>query len=100
MTGEQGDLLALIAAPEQRDAWWFSLARTAIVACALTGGRFSIDDVHARGVPEPAHPNHWGVAFKVARQTGLIEPAGFTVSTRESRRGGVVRLWVGVGEAA
>lgn len=83
-------------AAENTDAWWASLARTAITDLAATGRPFSADHVRDMGVPDPDHPNRWGAAFSSARKAGVIRRVGYAPSTTESRHGGVVTVWQGV----
>lgn len=82
------------------DAWWRSCAELALVYLARCGAPFSADDLTDLGVPDPDHPNRWGALFRAACSRGEIVPVGFTVSRRPSRRGGVVRVWAGVGSEA
>jgi len=93
VTGEERPELA------HRDDWWDSCFMTAVKTLAATGRKFETYDVTEQGVPEPAHPAQYGSAMRRAAQSGLITEAGFTVSRRPSRSGGLTRLWVGTAEA-
>lgn len=79
--------------------WWWDGAERAITWLAQTGSPFTSDDVRQLGVPEPDHANRIGAAFLVAEQRGLIERVGDTISTRRSRRGGRLSIWVGTPKA-
>lgn len=92
----------LESAIEHADPWWGARARAAIIAEAERtrdhGGVFCADDLRDApyGLGEPDHPARWGAAFCLAYRDGLISPAGFTISRRRERAGGVLRVWRGV----
>lgn len=92
----------LNAAISNADPWWTARIRAAIAAEAERtskhGGVFSADDLRdePHGLSEPDAPCRWGAAFALAHRDGLIAPAGFTISRRRERAGGVLRIWRGV----
>lgn len=75
--------------------WWWDGAERAILHLAQAGEPFSIEDVHELGVPDPDHCNRAGAAILVASQRGWIKRVGDTHSTRRSRHGARIGLWVG-----
>lgn len=93
MTGEQGDLLDLVAAnvPD----WDRAVVVQAIETLAATGRTFTSDDLWRLGVPMPANPNALGALFSAARKRGVIECVGYQPSAREGRNASVVRVWRG-----
>lgn len=78
--------------------WWWDGAERAIRYLAEAGQPFSIQDVHGLGVPDPDHCNRAGAAILTASRRGLIRRIGDTHSTRRSRHGGRIGLWVGVAQ--
>jgi hypothetical protein len=90
----QAEGLALAAAGT--DPSWALVCDNAIARLAADGHPFDAYDLIAAGVPEPAHPNHWGPRLAAARAAGRIEPAGWTTSRRPTTRNSAVRLWRGV----
>lgn len=81
------------------DSWWRDCAERAIIACAATGVPFSADTLVDMGVPEPDCVQRWGALFGSFRRRGLIEVVGFKTSPRQTRQGGVVRIWQAVAGA-
>ncbi|AQA26216.1 hypothetical protein BTZ20_4475 [Rhodococcus sp. MTM3W5.2] len=85
-------------AVENRDEWWWAGAMAALKAAAATGREFdSYDLTEWYGINGPDHPARWGGLFASAKKEGLIEPAGFCVSRRPTRSGGITRRWRGRG---
>lgn len=83
-------------AREGSDPWWWSTAWSAIETEAATLREFdayTLTEVYGIGAPD--HPNRWGSLFSHAHRVGLIEHAGFAVSRRRSRAGGLTRTWRG-----
>lgn len=78
------------------DGWWRDCAERALGWLAEAGYDFTAYDLTELGVPDPDVPNRWGSLFSAAHHRGLIEPVGFRVSPRQSRQGGVCRVWRGV----
>ncbi len=78
------------------DDWWLDCAERAIRELARQGGVFCADHLTDLGVPDADHPNRVGGLFRRAYRAGLIEPVGYTTSTRPSRAGGILRTWRGV----
>lgn len=81
---------------ENADEPWKDCAWRGLEALASTGIPFTANDITELGVPDPDHSSRWGALFRAAHQSGVIKPVGYTQSTRETRHGGIVRLWVGV----
>lgn len=80
----------------QSDEWWWSTVFTAITHLADGGQPFSVEDVRQLGVTEPDHANRWGAAFITAARAGIIAPVAYEQSTRRSRHGAPVRIWIGM----
>lgn len=78
------------------DGWWRDCAERAISWYAASGMSFSADDLVDLGVPEPDVPQRWGSLLSVFHRRGVIEQVGFKISPRQTRQGGVVRVWRGV----
>lgn len=78
------------------DAWWWSLASTALDYLRTIPQEFTADNLWLIGVPAPDHPNRVGGLFMSAHRRGEIKPVGYRTSTRTSRHAGVQRVWVGV----
>ncbi len=78
------------------DDWWRDCAERAITQCAATGQPFSADTLIDMGVPEPDVPQRWGSLLSTFHRRGLIEQVGFKNSPRQTRQGGVIRVWRGV----
>lgn len=76
--------------------WWVDLAwMLGIRNCASEGGEFSADDVQ-RIYDLPDAGNAVGGFFMRAHRAGIIRRIGYRASSRPSRSGGVVAVWVGV----
>lgn len=71
---------------------WFEAFDLAIVDLVNRGGTFTNDDIR-QTLPEPGHPNWWGIGYSKAQQQGLIKHAGFKRSSTRSRRHGVTSVW-------
>lgn len=78
-------------------AEWHADAMARIEAYAASGISFSADDLRDSLRPAPT-PNDVGTVFRAARTLGLITCAGYTESKAPSRKGGLIRLWVGTAE--
>ena len=78
------------------DDWWRDCAERAVNWYAQSGLAFSADDLVDMGVPEPDVPQRWGSLLSSFHRRGLIETVGFKTSPRQTRQGGVVRVWRGV----
>lgn len=76
----------------ERREWWFA-GVLSFLASQRPGRVLSASELREQ-LPEPPHPNMWGVAFRRAAQDGLITFHGFIESDTPSRRGGIQRLWV------
>ncbi|PKQ22320.1 MAG: hypothetical protein CVT65_13960 [Actinobacteria bacterium HGW-Actinobacteria-5] len=77
------------------DGWWRDCAERAVMWCAAAGFPFSADTLTELGVPDPDVPQRWGSLLSTFHRRGLIELVGFKTSPRQSRQGGVVRVWRG-----
>lgn len=79
------------------DPWWTDGADRALALLAATGSPFTVDALRDEPycLPDPPHPNAWGGLLARARRRGLIRPIGYTISTRPSRHGSIVRVWTG-----
>lgn len=71
-----------------------NVVERAIQRKAKSGKPFTADDVRPSKT-EPDHPNQMGLLFRHASQAGLIQPVGWITSTRPSRHGAPIRLWIG-----
>jgi hypothetical protein len=95
----QLDLDDLLSGAEQAgdgaDSWWRETADRAVRQLASEGREFDVDDVRGLGVGEPDHPARWGSVFVAAAHAGLIEAVGARRSTRQARRGSLLRVWRG-----
>ena len=80
---------------DNADDWWWKVAMRALKWLAATPGTFEAYDLSLMGVPEPSSAHHWGALFSAAAKAGVIEHAGFTVSRRPTRAGGLCRVWRG-----
>lgn len=78
------------------DGRWAAIADAAIARLAQTGSPFTAYDLTLAGVPEPAHPNHWGPRFSGAARRGLIEAVGYGPSSRPTARHSAARVWRGI----
>jgi hypothetical protein len=74
----------------------------AIAELARSGRIFTSDDVYPLiDIPDPEHRpngknNQIGMAFRHAHRLGVIRPIiGVRQSTQPSRKGGMVRQWIG-----
>ena len=81
---------------DHSDSWWRDCAERAIAQCAASAVPFSADTLPDMGVPEPDLVQRWGALFGSARARGLIEVVGYKPSPRQTRQGGVVRVWRGI----
>lgn len=96
----QQDVLAdVFIVPDSDDTFdkaaWRAAVEHAILQLAATGQVFDSEDVRALGVPDAAHPHHWGQVYARMHAEGLIEPDGWRSSPRRSMRGSGVRTWRG-----
>ncbi len=82
-------------AQDNADDWWWKVAMRALKWLAAAPGTFEAYDLSLMGVPEPSSAHHWGALFSAAAKAGVIEHAGFTVSRRPTRSGGLCRVWRG-----
>lgn len=78
---------------------WVVEVRDMILQLAATGQVFDSGDVRERGVPEAAHPHHWGQVYARLHAEGWIEPDGWRASPRKTMRGSGVRTWRGTRKA-
>lgn len=82
-----------LALEQDREAW---LEKTVdmIRRLAAVNTTITADDLHGL-VPEPDHPNWWGLAFRLAAAQKIItnQPPAFRTSTRAARAGGIIRIW-------
>ncbi|WP_113717296.1 hypothetical protein [Arthrobacter dokdonensis] len=75
---------------------WADEAIQAIEAEARTGRTFDAYQLQQRqGVADPPSVQQWGSVFKTAARRGIIQQAGFHITNRPTRRGGITRVWVG-----
>lgn len=81
---------------DDRDEW-LADALTIIQIMAELGMIFTSDDLRKNIRPAP-HPNLVGAAFRTACGRRWITEYGTALSATPSRRGGLVRQWVGVGK--
>lgn len=77
------------------DGWWLDCSGRGVTWWAQAGVPFTAEDVRDLGVPEPDHCARWGALFAAFRARGLITCIGYRTSTRPSRHGGILRVWVG-----
>lgn len=81
-------------------AQWFAIAMKGVVKLAASGKRFTAFDlVTICRVPEPPHPNCWGVLLGIAHADGLIVSVGAVPSSRPRTCKSLVRLWIGAAHA-
>jgi hypothetical protein len=75
---------------------WAGEALQAIEAEARTGDPFDCYALQQhQGLEPPPSPSMWGSVFKTAAHRGIIQQAGFHITSRPTRRGGITRVWVG-----
>lgn len=87
-------------ADEGTDAWARALLDQAVDALAQTHRPFTTDNLPPEARPED-RPNQVGAAVRRAYLAGRIKPTGAArPSTNPSRRGGLLREWVGAEAAA
>ena len=84
---------AVLDTPEE----WSAEALELIQIMADLGMTFTADDLRREMRPAP-HPNLVGAVFRTAYQRRWITQYGTALSSTPSRRGGLVRQWVGVGK--
>jgi len=93
----------LARATDNRDPWTWHPAKAALKVLAeetaRTGGFFEAYDLTDRFGIELDHPARWGALFSAAATEGLIAHAGFAVSRRPTRAGGITRVWRGTDKA-
>ncbi|MDO4919901.1 hypothetical protein [Kocuria sp.] len=82
------------AETDARERWKTDAADT-VAALAADGGAFTVNDLRAAGLPEPPHPNMWGMALQCAARRGVIEYVDHVRSPRRQRAGGAVARWRG-----
>jgi hypothetical protein len=70
---------------------WREELDAALAILAELGDPFGIDDVRELGVPEPRHPQRWGMVISAAARSGVIKLAGLSINST----GRPCRLWVG-----
>jgi hypothetical protein len=76
------------------DPYWVDRAVDVIARIAVTTGRVTADDLRKdQTIQEPESAQQIGVAFRVARQRGLLEPVAYAASRTRSRRGGARHEW-------
>jgi len=75
------------------DPRWRDGPVRAVTHLAEAGQPFHAFDVIELGVPDPDHPNRWGGSSRSCQIAGLIEAVAFRESRRQSRSGGVCRVW-------
>lgn len=92
MSEHSPDLLDVL---ENTDEWWKSTAEAGIKHLADRGAPFEAFDLTEIGVPDPDHSARWGAIFKAAQRAGTITMAGYAISRRPGRHGGITRLWIG-----
>jgi len=90
-------------ATESRDPWSWHPAKAALEILAaestITGRTFEAFDLTERFGIQMDHPARWGALFNAAATDGLIAHAGFAVSRRPTRAGGITRVWRGTDKA-
>ncbi len=90
-------------ATESRDPWSWHPAKAALetlaAESATTGRIFEAYDLTELFGIELDHPARWGALFNAAASEGLIAHAGFAVSRRPTRAGGITRVWRGTDKA-
>jgi len=90
-------------ATEYRDPWSWHPAKAALEILAtestVTGRTFEAFDLTERFGIQMDHPARWGALFNAAATDGLIAHAGFAVSRRPTRAGGITRVWRGTDKA-
>jgi len=80
---------------ETDPAAWRAEALEVIERLAALGVPFGAQSLRERLPTPPHHPNQYGAVFRVARDRGLIQRAGYRVSSTRTRRGGTQAVWVG-----
>lgn len=86
-------------ARENADAWWNSLALSAIEHLARTRATFTVHDLAAEvGLIDPDAPCRWGMIMRLARLRGVIECVGAVESRKPNGAVCLVRLWRGRGD--
>lgn len=58
-------------------------------------GRFSSDDLHPL-LPEPQHPNWFGILFAAMKNKGLIRRVDAIASKRPESNGRLISVWEAV----
>ncbi len=93
----------LAQAADNRDPWSWHPAKAALEILAaesmVTGRTFEAFDLTERFGIQMDHPARWGALFNAAATDGLIAHAGFAVSRRPTRAGGITRVWRGTDKA-
>lgn len=75
---------------------WKSQAATVVATLAQSGQPFTPDDVWAAGLPRPREPRALGPVMMRAVKSGLIEPTGEWVNSKQaSQHATPVRVWRG-----
>lgn len=75
------------------DDWWRECAERAVQQCIEGGRPFTVADLVDMGVPEPDVNQRWGSLLSTYHRRGAIEVVGFKPSPRQTRQGGVMRIW-------
>lgn len=76
---------------------WADEALQAIEAEARSGYPFDCYAVQQhQGLEPPPSPSMWGSVFRMAAGRGIIQQAGFHITSRPTRRSGITRLWIGL----
>lgn len=71
---------------------WCEEAAPMVAALAPGLGEFTADDLRGK-IPEPEHPNWWGVMLAQLGNTGVLVRIGWRKSTRAEANGRPIGLW-------
>lgn len=77
------------------DVQWTAAFDAAIARWAARGEPFTSDEPIAEVGPPIGSPNAVGARMNAAARAGVIRKVGYRPSSRPSRQGGVVAVWVG-----
>lgn len=77
------------------DEWWHDGAKRAAIHALAQGRQITADDLFDEpyGLPDPRHGSQVGGLFAGLHRSGLARPVGFNTSKRQSRNGGIQRIW-------
>lgn len=85
-----GVLASLEATPEE----WMGQAVQELAECVRGGRPFSVDDLRARGVPDPDKPQRWGSVMAYAVNRGWARVVSAEPKERPHRDPALVRVYM------